>query len=94
MSLRLSEIRNRGRLSPLGRGSVERMTEHEAGTGRRSGRRQAGPGGAGSASGERVGHLEPLGDQLPEPDIAPEHDSLTVDDGPIDKPAESDARWA
>lgn len=29
-----------------------------------------------------------------EPDIAPEHDSLTVDDDPLDKPAESDARWA
>ena len=29
-----------------------------------------------------------------EPDIAPEHDSLSVDDDPLDQPAESDARWA
>lgn len=29
-----------------------------------------------------------------EPDVAEEHDSLTVADDPLDKPAESDARWA
>jgi hypothetical protein len=29
-----------------------------------------------------------------ESDFAAEHDSVTVDDGPLDSPAESDARFA
>jgi hypothetical protein len=82
------------------------MTEHDAGAGRsgrrltwrprRTGRpgRLGRLGRSGRSDAEPAGRLEPIGDPLSEPDIAPEHDSLTVDDAPIDKPSESDARWA
>ena len=67
------------------------MTEHDPGAGRSGRQPDERPGRPETVP---AGGLKPIGDQLPEPDIAPEHDSLTVDDSPIDKPSESDARWA
>jgi hypothetical protein len=65
-------------LSGTGRGSADSMTEKEP---------KPEPPPDDPATVERVAPDA-------ESDFADEHDSVTVDDGPLDEPAESDARFA